>query len=306
MQIRQRLKGEVRVDRPSAITDQQAEMMHLARLAGLDDQAGLRARAFADQVMVHRRRRQQTRDRDIVRVHAAVRQQHDRSAILHRLRGFGAQIINRPLQSRRPIGSLEQHRQRHGFHLAHRHLPDLLQIRVRQDRRLDLDQVAMLRRLVEQVPLAAEIGVKRCDQRLKVRIERRIGHLREELLEIAVQQLRPIAQTRQRRISPHRADRLRARHRHRQHQHLQIFHRVPERVLADQQRIVIRLMHISRPGQAVDVDQVLFQPFLPGPLRDQVVLDLAIIDDPALLHVHQEDLARLKPPLLRDLLWLDR
>ena len=39
-------------------------MVHLARLAGLDHEAGLGAQPLADQVMVHRRGRQQRRDRD--------------------------------------------------------------------------------------------------------------------------------------------------------------------------------------------------------------------------------------------------
>src|SRR5690606_4150856 len=43
MQIAEGFEGEVRVDRASAVAEQQAEMMRFARFAGLDDQARLRA-----------------------------------------------------------------------------------------------------------------------------------------------------------------------------------------------------------------------------------------------------------------------
>ena len=53
-----------------AVAGEHGEVMHLARRAGLDDQAGGRAQAFAHQVLVHRREREQRRDRDVLAVHA--------------------------------------------------------------------------------------------------------------------------------------------------------------------------------------------------------------------------------------------
>src|SRR5262249_18450783 len=47
-------KGEIGVDGFGAIAAHGAERMHLARLAGLDDDSGAGAQALADQVMVHR------------------------------------------------------------------------------------------------------------------------------------------------------------------------------------------------------------------------------------------------------------
>ena len=46
--------------------------------------------------------------------------------------------------------------------------------------------------------------------------------------------------------------------------------------------------------------------FRHGRLSTSSRLDLAVVDDPALLHVDEEDLARLEPPLLGDVLRLDR
>ena len=63
-------------------------MVHLARFAGLDDDAGAHAQALADQVVVHRRGGQQRRDRDAVLADLAVRQDQDGVVGQHRLGGF--------------------------------------------------------------------------------------------------------------------------------------------------------------------------------------------------------------------------
>src|SRR3546814_8907633 len=52
----QRLEGEPGVDRLRAIAGQYAEVMHLARFARLDDEAGLHPQALADQMMVEDRK----------------------------------------------------------------------------------------------------------------------------------------------------------------------------------------------------------------------------------------------------------
>jgi hypothetical protein len=66
------VQGQVRVDRAGAVAEQQAEVVHLAGLAGLDDQAALGAHAAADEVVVDARGRQQRRDGGVVAVDAAV------------------------------------------------------------------------------------------------------------------------------------------------------------------------------------------------------------------------------------------
>ena len=49
----ERLEHQVRVDRASAVADQRREVVDLARLAGLEHEAGLQARALAHEVVVH-------------------------------------------------------------------------------------------------------------------------------------------------------------------------------------------------------------------------------------------------------------
>ena len=71
-------------------------------------------------------------------------------------------------------------------------LPNLLEIRIGQDRLLHSDSATGLRMLVHQIGLGPDAGRERHDEFLANRIDRRIGHLREELLEILEEQLRAV------------------------------------------------------------------------------------------------------------------
>ena len=59
VKLGQRLEREVRMDRFRAVAGEQREVMHFARRAGLDDEARAGAQAVANEVLMHRRRRQQ-------------------------------------------------------------------------------------------------------------------------------------------------------------------------------------------------------------------------------------------------------
>src|SRR5258708_4980460 len=76
---------QIRFHRLGAVARQHAELVHLARLAGLDDEARLGALAFADQVVVHRRGGEQGGDGDAFARHRAVRQDDDVVGAAHLL-----------------------------------------------------------------------------------------------------------------------------------------------------------------------------------------------------------------------------
>ncbi len=92
----QRLEGEIGIDRFRAVAGQAREMMHLARLAGLQHQADRGAQALADQVMMHRRAGEQHRNLDAVGAGLAVGQDDDVAAGAHFFLGALAQLVERP------------------------------------------------------------------------------------------------------------------------------------------------------------------------------------------------------------------
>ena len=58
--------------------------------------------------------------------------------------------------------------------------------------------------------------------------------------------------------------------------------------------------------QVVEVDAVVVEPLAVRLLTGDLVLDLLVLDDPALLEVDEEDLARLQPAEALDVLRVDR
>jgi hypothetical protein len=70
-------------------------VVDLARLAGLDHQARAQARARAHEVVVHRRDRQQRRDRDPLGADVAVREDDDVGAPVDRVGRLGADSVDR-------------------------------------------------------------------------------------------------------------------------------------------------------------------------------------------------------------------
>ena len=94
-----RLERDRGVDRFCAIAGQHAEMVDLTRFAGLDDQPGLHAQALADEVMMHRCRRQQRRHRYTIRPLGAVGQDQDVLVGQHRLGRQPAHLLDRRLKS---------------------------------------------------------------------------------------------------------------------------------------------------------------------------------------------------------------
>ena len=127
---------------------------------------------------------------------------------------------------------IEQHRQRRrAERRVRRQMAQLRHVLVVDDRVLDLDLPARLRLGLEQVALGPDRRAHVGHQLLADRVERRVRHLREQLLEVVVEQPRLVRQHGQRRVGAHRADRLLAVHRHRRDQEAQVLLRVAERLL---------------------------------------------------------------------------
>ena len=247
----QRLEREVRVHRLGAVAGEHAEVVHLARRAGLDHQPGGRPQALAHQVLVHRRQRQRGRNRDVVAVDPAVADDQDVVAAPDRVDALGAQrcelgldALGLPLER---VGDVElvapELRAAVGLDLAQpRHVVEV------EDRLRDLEPHRRVHRVdVEQVRLRADERHQRHHDRLADRVDRRIRDLREQLLEVVVERLVAVRQHRQRRVVAHRADAFLADRGHRPHQELDVFLGVAEGLLAVEQRLgVQRLGRLGR------------------------------------------------------------
>ena len=185
------------------------------------------------------------------------------------------------------------------------HVADPRQLLVVEDRGLELDLAAGLGRRLEQVALGPDAGRDLGHQLLADAVERRVGHLGEELLEVVVEEPRPVREHGERRVGAHGAHRLLAGRRHGRQEQAQVLVGVAEGLLALEHRLVVGLGHVRRLGQALERREVRRQPLAVRMLGREGVLELRVVDDAALRGVHEEDAARVQAlldqhPLGRD------
>ncbi len=166
----------------------------------------------------------------------------------------------------------------------------------------------MPRRLLEQIILGADRGLGRGHQLLANRIDRRIRHLREQLLEVVVERLRFVREHRERSVSAHRADRLLPVRRHRREDHFEILDRVAERLLLLEQLVgleVVNRRRAARFRKRLECDETAVEPFAIRLPRRHRLLDLFVLHDSAERGVDEKHSARLQAPLVRDVLRRD-
>ena len=183
-------------------------MVDLARLARLDDQTDLDALALADQVVVDSGRRQERRNGRVLAVDTAVGEDEIGESRIHRLARLPAELFRRARQAVRAVGHAEQHGHGRGLEARPVNVADPRQLGIVEDRGLELDLPAGLGRGLEEVALGTDTGRDLGHQLFADAVERRVGDLREELLEIVVEEPRAVREHGERRVGAHGADRL--------------------------------------------------------------------------------------------------
>ena len=253
---------------------------------------------------------EQRRNWNAVCARLAVRQDDDVAAVAHFFFRALAELVDRPAHA---VGAmLGGERDVEGSRLemvaAHfRDRADLFQILVGEDRLAHLKPLGVRHAfVVKQVRARPNDGDKAHHQLLADRIDRRVGDLREVLLEIREERLRLVGQRRNRRVVAHRADGFLARGRHRCHQELDVFLRVAESLLAIEQRQVRDRRDIGRARKLLEHDLRACKPLLVWMALRQRRLQLLVGNESAFVEVDQQHLARLQAPLLDDVLFRNR
>ena len=277
--------------------------MDLAGIAGLGDEAHLGAGLLPDQVVVDGGGEQQGRDRRVDIVGVAVRQHDDAGAVVDGLADLGADAVQGPLQ--------RQATARHAVQAGHHHglepsevsvevdVDDLGQLVVADDRVGQHHLAAARRAGSEQVALRPDRGAERGHQFLPDGVQRRVGDLGEELLEVVEQQAGPLGQHRDGGVGPHRADGLVPGPGHRGDDDLQLLVGVAEHLLAAADAVVA-VDDVLALGKAAEVDDAGMQPLVVGVLGGELGLDLLVVDHAALRGVHQQHPPRLQAALPHD------
>ena len=152
-------------------------MVDFAHLARFDDDADRGAYPCFGENLVDGGDRQQRRDAVLAATGNPVRQDEDLRAALYRLQSVGGKFIQRSLKV--PLEEQGQGCRGEVGDVAHP-----FQLVVRQNGACHFDETRMFRRFREDVPLISDIGHNRHDQFLADRVNRRVRHLCEELVEV--------------------------------------------------------------------------------------------------------------------------
>ena len=216
---------------------------------------------------------------------------------------LGAHVLERSAQPVAALGDAEQAVDGEGLEARHVvvvvDVEELGQLVVGDDRVGEHHLPARRRAGAQQVALGADGAAHRGDQLLADGVERRVGDLGEQLLEVVEQQAGAVGEHGDRRVGAHRADRLGAGARHRREEDLELLGGVAEHPLVLHHRRVLRREEVAR-RQVVEVHEPGVEPLAVGLLRGQRLLDLVVADDAAEVRVDEEHAARLEPALLHD------
>ena len=202
----QRLEGQIGVDCFGTIACKAAEMMHFARFARFDNQTDRGAQPLPDQMVMHGCRCKQCRNGDAVRAKLAVGEDDDVVAACHGCFGTFAQPLKRTVHTvrtfLRPISDVDGLGVETIFSMADG--TDLLQITIGENRLAYFEPLAPRRTdQIENVGPWSDEGDEAHHQFFSDRIYRRVGYLREVLLEIGVEQLGAIRHGGDRRVGAH-------------------------------------------------------------------------------------------------------
>ena len=166
------------VNGAGAVADEQGEVHDLARLAALNNERDLGAFFFADQPIVHRGHGKKTGNRGVSSIDAAIGKDEQRITGVDGVRRAIAQVFERMPQAFFAILGAEERRKRRGEQIAGRDTAQFFQVAVGQDGMRQPERVAVLRRLIQNVALRADVTDQRHHQLFADGVDRRIGDLR--------------------------------------------------------------------------------------------------------------------------------
>ena len=261
------------------ITHERREIVRRDGVARLDDDVGMRAQFCTQQVVVNSRNRQQRRDGNLACGHAVGN--HDEVGTgVNSLARFFAQGLDRLCERMRSCMFGVHRSQEVRLEPMSVDAGERFELGTVEERRFEPYEPAVRPRILEQVSMVSHIEQSRRDERLSQRIDRRVGHLSEQLVEVIVEAARVFGKTRQRRVGTHRGKRSRTIARHRDDGFLDVIEEVAVNRLPLMKRNVgvdMRRRHILRPvHQVVERERLGVNPRAVRLFVGKAVFDLVV------------------------------
>ena len=193
-------QSQIGIHRAGPVSQKGCEMMYLPGLSGFQDQGKGGLLLGVHQVLMDRGHSQKRGNGHMVFIHAPVREDQDIGAVfvslihLHEKAGKG---------SLKPGALIISDGHRRHLKSLLLHVFDLQKVRAGQDRILNLQYLAVVRRLLQQVPVFPCIDRGAGDDLLPDGVNGRIGHLGKQLFKIIEQRTGLLGEYRQRGVHPH-------------------------------------------------------------------------------------------------------
>ena len=298
--LRDALMGEVRVDGTRTEAEDGRELMDIARLARLEDQGHGGPLLRLDEVLLDGAHRQQGWNRHVVLVDSTIAQDDDVVAALVCTIHRDIELLQGLLEGGILIVEKRDHL---GPEARLVEVLDLHKLDAREDRVLHLEHAAVVRLILQQITIGADVDGRIRDDLLAEGVDRRVRNLCEELLEVVEQQLVLLAEYRKRDIVAHRRGLLDAVLRHREDHGLHVLVAVAEDLI----EAVTHLLRVRRDLpvrdlQVLDVKEVPVEPLTVRLTCRIGFLALLVRDDALRLRVDEQHTARLESGLLHDVL----
>ena len=299
-QLGNALMGKIRVDCTGAKAKKRCNLVHISRLSGFQNNGYLCSFLRPDQMLLHGGYGKKRRHRHMVLIHAAIRQNYDVLPFRCRAVHSDVQLLQRALQ--RGVLVIKK---RNGFRMEARLIQraDLHQIHTGQNRMIDLQHAAVLRLFIQKVSIGTDVNRGIRDHLLTQGINRGIGNLGKQLLEIIEQQLVLSGEHGKRNIMPHRGRGLHAVFCHRENVIPHVLVGVTENLI----ELVAKLLIVGRyffvrDGKSGQMQQVAVQPLTVRLTTCIKALALLVRNNLFLLRIHKKDAARLQARLLHNML----
>ena len=194
-------KSKIRIDRVRTVADQQAVLMHLTGFATFDQDADACPLGLLHQVMMHGSGGQQRAERHAVVLDFTIREDDQREALVNGLLRLGADTVERLLHPELALDPRPSDINRlrtpaaAGFRVG-LHMLERGQLFVGENRVRQAQSAGVLFGGFQQVLLGADEALQRHNDLFANRVDRWVGDLRKELLEVVVQHSRLVAEYR--------------------------------------------------------------------------------------------------------------
>ena len=282
--------------------------MGAERVARLQHEVRARAQAAAHEVVVNAAEGEQRRDAHLAGGRA-VRDDHDVRPGAHVLLDLLRQGVQGVGECVLPAGREVGRARARDLEARPVDRADAPEVRLRDDWTAQSHEPAAVATVFEQVAVVAKVERRARNHALAQGVDRRVGNLREELVEVVEERAVARGEARERRVHAHRGQRHRALLGHRSHDLVHVIvvpakasHALGER---DAQVALEGQVRLAGNRQARKVHRLLVEPVAVGLLARQAVAYLVVPDDPALHGVHLEHLAGSEAARAQDVRGVD-